>query len=64
MEAGSQKSSEVRSGEGVSAGEVSFRSRGGNKFWVGNEKFRLSPSEFQSPLGSSCSAVHARLQKY
>jgi len=30
-----------------------------NNFRVRNEKFQLSPYEFQSPLGSSCSVVRA-----
>jgi len=30
---------------------------GPNNFWVEDEKVQLSPYEFQSPLGSSCSVV-------
>ena len=32
---------------------------GPNNFRVKNEKVQLSPYEFQSPLGSSCSVVRA-----
>jgi len=55
--AGSGKLSEARRGPWLEKlkcclGEL-------NNFRVGNEKFQLSPYEFQSPLGSSCSVVRA-----
>jgi hypothetical protein len=38
-----------------------YRLRERDNSRVGNEKVRQSPSEFQSPWGSSCSAVRATI---
>ena len=44
---------------GPRLGKLKCRLREPNNFQVKNEKFQLSPYEFQSPLGSSCSVVRA-----
>ena len=44
---------------GPRLGKLKCRLGGRNNFRVENEKVQLSPCEFQSPLGSSCSVVRA-----
>ena len=44
---------------GPQLGKLKCRLGEPNNFRVENEKVQLSPYEFQSPLGSSCSVVRA-----
>ena len=46
---------------GLQLGKLKCRLREPNNFRVKNEKVQLSPSEFRSPLGSSCSVVRATI---
>jgi hypothetical protein len=44
---------------GPQLGKLKCRLGEPNNFRVENERVQLDPSEFQSPLGSSCSVVRA-----
>jgi len=47
---------------GPQLGKLKCRLGEPNNFRVENEKVQLSPCEFQSPLGSSCSVVRATVR--